>query len=218
MQDDLTKYPYAEPIPNHEALTITDKLLVKFMTLFGIPVSILSDQGSDFCSEVIKELNRLFKLKLIFSSPYHSQTNGALERSHQTLKEYLKHYVNESQTNWDEYIPLAMFTYNTHIHKSTNFTPFELVFAHKANIPKSIIEPPEFRHSYDDYYSNLKLKINRALDIARENLMSSKEKFKLYYDRNIRPIEFKVNDLVYIHNKNIKPGLSKKLSPNFKGP
>lgn len=217
MQDDLTKYSYAKSIPNHEALTIADKL-VEFMTLFGIPESILSDQGSDFCSEVIKELNRLFKIKHIFSSPYHPQTNGALERSHQTLKEYLKHYINESQTNWDEYIPLAMFTYNTHIHKSTNFTPFELLFAHKANIPKSIVEPPEFRYSYDDYYSNLKLKINRAHDIARENLISSKGKSKQYYDRNIRPIEFKVNDLVYVHNKNIKPGLSKKLSPNFKGP
>lgn len=217
MQDDLTKFSYAKPVPNHEAITIANCLL-EFITIFGIPESLLSDNGSDFCSEVIKELNKLFKIKHVFSSPYHPQTNGALERSHQTLKEYLKHYINQNQTNWDEYVQLAMFTYNTHIHRSTNLTPFELVFGHKAFIPKSICEKPEFRYSYDDYYSSLKSKLNKAHEIARERLVESKEKSKQYYDRNAKEISYKINDLVYILNKNIKPGLSKKLLPNYKGP
>lgn len=86
----------------------------------------------------------------MFSSPYHPQTNGTLERSHLTLKEYLKYYTNENQTNWDEFVQLAMFTYNSHIHKSTLFTPYELIFGDEAYIPKSISEPPKFRYSYDD--------------------------------------------------------------------
>ncbi|KAL3279297.1 hypothetical protein HHI36_016805 [Cryptolaemus montrouzieri] len=132
MQDDLTKYSYACCIPNHEAKTIADEFL-KFITLFGIPETILSDNGTDFTSNVIKELNKLFKIKHIFASPYHPQTNGSLERSHHTLKEYLKHYINESQTNWDEYIPLAMFCYNSHYHKTTNYMPFELLLVENWN-------------------------------------------------------------------------------------
>lgn len=217
MQDDLTKYSHAVSVPNHEAKTIANVLL-NFICQFGIPESILTDQGSDFTSNVIKDLNRLFKIRHILSSPYHPQTNGALERSHSTLKEYLKHYINTQQSNWDEYVPLAMFTYNTHFHKSTHFTPFELIFGNKAHIPNSLNAKPEFRYTYEDYYNNLKLKLNQSFQIARENIIKSKENSKIIYDRKIKQNHYKIGDCVYLENKIIKPGTNKKLLPKFKGP
>lgn len=217
MQDDLTKYSYAVPIPNHEARTIADEIL-KFITIFGIPECILSDNGTDFTSNIMKELNKLFKIKHILSSPYHPQTNGALERSHMTLKEYLKHYINEKHTNWDEYVSLAMFTYNTHFHKTTNFTPHELLFGHKVVIPTTLNSKPEFKYTYDDYYSNLKIKLQKSFQIARDNIIKSKENSKVHYDKKINKYEFKVGDQVLVQNKNFKPGISKKLQPNYKGP
>lgn len=203
MQDDLTKYSYLKVIPNHESKTIANQLL-DFITIFGIPETILSDQGTDFTSNLIKDINKLFKTKHIFSSPYHPQTNGALERSHSTLKDYLKHYINDKQTNWDEYVPLAMFTYNTHYHKSTKFTPYELIFGNKATIPNSLNCNPEFRYTYDDYYSNLKLKLNSSFKMARENLIKSKETSKKYYDNKIVSHKYHEGDLVYVSNKDIK--------------
>lgn len=217
MQDDLTKCSYLKALPNHEAKTIAQSLL-DFIMIFGIPESILTDQGTDFTSNVIKELNKLFKIKHILSSPYHPQTNGALERSHVTLKDYLKHYINNQQTNWDEYIASAMFTYNTHYHQSTKFTPYELIFGHKASIPSSLTNKPEFRYTYDDYYSNLKLKLNKSFEIARNNLLQSKTTSKQYYDNKIVQFKYQIGDLVYIQNKQITSGLTRKLSPNFKGP
>lgn len=217
MQDDLTKYSYAVPIPDHEAKTIADKFLT-FITLFGIPESILTDQGSDFTSNLFKEVNKLFKIRHILSSPYHPQTQGALERSHLTLKDYLKHYIHSQQTDWDNYISLAMFTYNTHFHKATNFTPFELIFGRKASIPNSLTMKPDFKYTYDDYHTNLKLKLNKSFELAREKLISAKEKSKIHYDTKINKYNYKIDDLVYIYNKDIKKGISKKLQPNYKGP
>lgn len=217
MQDDLTKYSYAVPVPNHEAKTIANELL-KFITIFGIPECILSDQGTDFTSNTIKELNKLFKIKHILSSPYHPQTNGSLERSHLTLKEYLKHYINERHTDWDEYVSLAMFTYNTHFHKSTNFTPHELLFGHKAVIPNTLNSKPEFKYTYDDYYSILKLRLQKSFEIARENILKSKENSKVNYDKKIKMYQYKIGEKVLVQNKNFKPGISKKLQPNYKGP
>lgn len=75
-----------------------------------------------------------------------------------------------------------MFTYNSHIHKSTNLTPYEFMFGRKAYIPNAISAIPEFKFSCDDYYSNLKLKLNRSHKIAPENLLQSREKSKLYDD------------------------------------
>lgn len=217
MQDDLTKYSYAVPVQNHEAHTIANEL-TKFIVLFGIPTKILSDQGSDFMSKLIKELFKLFKIGHLTSSPYHPQTNGALERSHLTLKEYLKHYINNKQNNWDELIPFAMFAYNTHIHTSTNFSPYELLFGNKAYLPTTLTQEPEFNYSYDDYVTSLKQKLNLTQTQAKENIIKSKLKSKEYYDQKIKTTIYKPNDLVYILNKQVSPGLSKKLSPNFKGP
>jgi len=67
------------------------------------------------------------KINKIQTTAYHPESNGALERSHRTLAEYLRHYVGEDQTDWDEWIPFAMFTYNTTPHTAIDYTLFELV-------------------------------------------------------------------------------------------
>ena len=225
MQDDLTKYSYAEPIPNHEARTIASKIS-KFVTLFGIPKFILTDQGTDFTSNIIKNLMKLFKTNHIKSTPYHPQTNGALERSHLTLKEYLKHYINERQDDWDEFIPFAMYSFNSHTHTSTGYTPYELLFGKKPFIPNSLIRKSTlrkfidkpFNKNYDDYISDLKEKIQISQKLARENLIKHKVKSKQYYDNKINIHDYKIGDLVYIKNNLTKIGINKKLSPKFKGP
>lgn len=218
LQDDLTKFSQAYPIPNHEAVTIAKNLVENFICKFGIPDSILTDQGKDFTSKLLQEISKLFKIKQINCSAYHPQSNGALERSHLTLADYLKHYVNDKQTDWDNWLNFAMFSYNTSIHTSTKFSPFELIFGIKPNLPSSITRTPEFKYTYDDYVSELTLKLQKSHEIAKQNLIESKEKNKTYYDRNIKNIEFKVNDKVYLLNETQKPGHSKKLTQNYTGP
>lgn len=217
MQDDLTKFSNAIPISNREADTIADEF-VRFISMFGIPQSILTDQGSNFTSNLMKEVSKLLKIKQIFTTAYHPQSNGALERSHSTLNDYLKHYINDQQTDWNKYIPLAMFTYNSHVHASTKFTPFELLFGYKPVIPSSISSSPEFRYTYDSYCDQLKYRLNKSHDIAKENLINSKNKSKENYDNKIQNPEYKVNDSVFLENNQSKVGQSKKLTANYKGP
>ncbi|CAK1600861.1 unnamed protein product [Parnassius mnemosyne] len=97
--DDLTKYSLAYPIANATAEE-TCECLVHFISVFGIPKSILTDQGTNFTVDLFKRICNFLKIKQIWSSPYHPQTQGALERSHSTLKEYLKSYVNENHSDW----------------------------------------------------------------------------------------------------------------------
>lgn len=217
LQDDLTRFCLAEPIPNHEALTVA-KVLTKFFVQFGIPKTFLTDQGADFMSELMKNLSNLFKTKHLSTTPYHPQTNGALERYHLTLKDYLKHYIKPNQTDWDEYIQFAIFSYNTSVQKSTSYTPHELFFGRKPYLPSSITKEPEFRYTYDDYLQSLIYRMNTSFKIARENLITSKFKSKQYYDKKINHTEFHIGDLVCLYQNQTKPGLSKKLLPNFKGP
>lgn len=86
----------------------------------------------------------------MLTSPYHPQSNGSLKRSHRTLGEYFRSFVNKDQTNWDEYVPFAMFAYNSSIHSLTGYQPYELLFGRKLELT-SLIKSPEPQYNYTDY-------------------------------------------------------------------
>ena len=213
IQDDLTKYSVAYPISKATAEESCE-CLVHFISLFGIPKIILSDQGTNFTAELFKRTCDLLKIKQLWSSPYHPQTQGALERSHSTLKEYLKSYVNENQNNWHIYVYTAMLAYNTNVHTTTQFTPYELVFGHKPHIPDSIYEL-RADLTYPEYIKNLSHRLKLSRDKALENIQRSKQQSKQYYDRHSRPARYKAGDLVYLKNH---LRLRKALSAIWKGP
>ncbi|XP_045456466.1 uncharacterized protein LOC123666419 [Melitaea cinxia] len=213
LQDDLTKFSTAYPITNATAEE-TCECLVHFISLFGIPKTILTDQGTNFTAELFKRTCEFLKIKQIWSSPYHPQTQGALERSHSTLKEYLKSYVNENQTNWHKYVYTAMLTYNSSVHTTTKFTPYELLFGHKPFIPDSIFDSrPDV--TYPEYTKMLHHRLKVSREKALQNINASKERSKTYYDKHSRPIQYKVGDYVYLKNH---VRLRKALSPLWKGP
>lgn len=111
-----------------------------------------------------------------------------------------------------------MFAYNTSVHSSTKFTPFELVFGIKPSLPSSIVKEPEFKYCYDNYIDDLTFKLQKSRKLAIENLIKSKETNKRLYDRKCKDIEFKEGDLVYLSNEQAKFGKSKKLSSYWLGP
>lgn len=85
LQDDLTKFTQAYAVHNHEAETIANVFVTKFICNYGTPLSILTDQGRDFTSNLFKNVAKLFKIKSINTTAYHPESNGALERSHHTI-------------------------------------------------------------------------------------------------------------------------------------
>jgi len=99
---------------------------------------------------------KLLRVKRIKTSPYHPQTNGALERTHRVLIDYLRCYILENQSDWDKWIPYATFVFNTTPHSSAGFTPHELLFGRKPNIPGILQkETPEIRYNYESYVQDL---------------------------------------------------------------
>jgi hypothetical protein len=85
--------------------------------------------------------NRL-KRENIQPIAFHPESQGSIERSHRVLAEYLRHYVKEDQTNWDEWVPFAAYAYNTSEHSATGYTPFELVFGHPSSLPSALKSEP----------------------------------------------------------------------------
>ena len=80
-----THFPEAVPLRNIKAHTVI-KALIKFFTFVGLPKSIQSDQGSNFMSGVFQQMMHQLNITQCKLSAYHPQSQGAIERFHQTLK------------------------------------------------------------------------------------------------------------------------------------
>jgi len=84
-QDELSKYKIAIPIEQEDAVTVAKAFVEEIVLKFGIPQIILTDQGSNFMSEIFTNVCKLLRIKKIKCTAYHPETNGALERTHRVL-------------------------------------------------------------------------------------------------------------------------------------
>ena len=203
-QDELSKDTLAIPTAQQDAMTIAE-VFVEVILKFGIPQMILTDQGSNFMSEIFSNVCKLLKIKKIKCTAYHPQSNGALERTHCVLVEYLRCFILEDQSNWDKWLPYATFVFNTTPHTATGFTPHELLFGRKPNIPGILQrEPPETQYTYDNYVKELQSRLQSSYQMARANLNSQKEHIKEYHDRNVNTPLFAIRDKVLLHDEMVR--------------
>ena len=77
--DYATRYPEAIALRTIDAVTVAEEL-IKFFASMGTLGEILTDQGTNFTSQLLREVYRLLGVKPIRTTPYHPQTDGLVER------------------------------------------------------------------------------------------------------------------------------------------
>ena len=147
-----TRFPEAIPLRIISAKSIV-KALIKFFTLVGLPKSIQSDQGSNFMSGLFQQVMDELGIKQYRSSAYHPESQGALERFHQTLKNMIRSYCFDTNRDWDERVHLLLFAVRESVQESLGFSPLELVFGHSVRGPLKLFK--EKLLSHDDVSLNL---------------------------------------------------------------
>ena len=138
--DCFTRYAIAVPLPDQSAEVVIAAIIAHYITIYGTPRRILSDQGRNFESEEFLNFCNLFRIHKIRTSAYHPQSNGMCERFNQTLKHSLRKILSvPQQTSWDIYLNFAVFSYNLSVHSSTGFSPFYLTFGSEARLPPDLV-------------------------------------------------------------------------------
>ena len=196
-----TRFPEAIPLRNIKASNIV-KGLIKFFTLVGLPKSIQSDQGTNFLSGVFQQVMYELGIKQFTSSAYHPQSQGALERFHQTLKSMLRTYCYEQDKDWDEGIHLLLFAAREAVQESLGFSPFELVFGREVRGPLKLLKESWLDEDHQvnllEQVTQLRQRMMRADEIVRANLKTTQTKMKVWYDRKARKRSFQVGDEVLV--------------------
>ena len=124
--DRLTKTAHFLPVrTSYTAPQYARLFLDRIVPLHGVPVSIISDRGSQFTSHFWQSFQEAMGTQLYFSTAFHPQTDGQSERTIQTLEDMLRACAIEFEGSWDDHLPLIEFAYNNSYHASIKMAPFE---------------------------------------------------------------------------------------------
>ena len=201
LQCELTKYVEAYPLKTKRSEEIAKEFVNNFILRHGIPREIATDRGAEFMSETMTATCKLLHINKINATAYHHESIGSLENTHKHLGAFLRIQTDNHPESWSTWLPYWCFSYNTSVHTETKYTPFELVYGKKCNLPSNVTKAVEPLYNIDDYPLQLKYRLQVSTKEARDNLIQSKTSRKIKYDHRINPIVYKKNDLILVKNE-----------------
>ena len=221
MVDYATRYPEAVALKSIDTCSVAEALL-QMWTRVGIPTTVLSDMGTQFVSDLMKEIHQLLGIKGVSTSPYHAQANGLVERFNGTLKQMLKRLCSEKPKDWDRLIPAILFAYREVPQESMQFSPFELLYGRTVRGPMSVLrrlwteEDPgtEEQRTEAEYVVDLRNRLEMTCQIAKDHLKKASERYRQYYDKRARERWFEIGDEVLL----LLPEKHNKLQMSWQGP
>lgn len=183
-----TRYPEAVPLRSLNPVPA----LIRFFSTFGLPQRIQSDQGTNFMSKIFTQVMSELNVKYNVSSAYHPESQGALERFHQTLKSMLRKFCTKSNRDWDDGLPLLLFAVRETVQESLGFAPADLVFGHSIRGPLCVLhekwlsDKPSLKENILDFVSSLKERLRHTCELACTSLSTAQTKMKLNYNKKLK--------------------------------
>ena len=217
--DHFTRWAEAIPMTEQTTKYIANVIIKNIICRHGLFDVMTSDNGSVFVSELASYIYKELGIKRHRTTPHHPQSNGLPERFNGTLKQMLKIWCNEEQDNWDEYLPYAMFAYNTSYHTLLQETPFFLQHGRDPKLLSDIIinKQDDTYENIHDYGQQLVEKLKSVYDRIKNIYTKINEKRKQALE-NVKESEYKIGDQVLLYDPTTKVGLSRKLTIRWKGP
>ena len=162
----------------------------------------MSDQASEFMGQVILELCDLLGVTKIRMLPYHLQTNGAVERVHQTLRRMIAKMDPEKRAKWPLHLGPILIAYNATRSLITGYSPYLLMFGRQPRLLVDLLFPTvrqdENSRTTDEYVTSLYDKLKSALASARDTAILEAQRQKRHYDHKARAVELHLGDKVLV--------------------
>ena len=218
--DYWTRWCEAIPIPNKESATVAGTFMRVWVSRYGCPQAILTDQGKEFDSKLFKECCNLMNSWKVRTSPFHPRCNGLTERLNQTIERMLTAFVADNQLDWDERLPFVMMAYRSAVQESIGVTPHAMLFGDELPVPLDWVfgSPKKVPGDKVLYVKELRAKIQGAYEIARKSMLSAVLRQKRSYNKGVNNVQFNVGDFVMCHDKTKKLHRNPALMPKWRGP
>ena len=219
--DYLTKWVEVFAVPDQKAETIARLFVEGVVCRHGAPEELLSDRGTNFLSNLVLEVCKLFDVKKLNTSGYHPQTNGLCERFNSTLIQMLAKTCERYGHDWDKHLSYVLYAYRVSVQESTRESPFFLLYGRDPALPTSDTlsrERTPYMVDLDDYKLDLTTGLADAWKLAQENIKVAQERQKLTYDRSAKECTVKVGQRVMVHMPSELQGKTWKFARPYHGP
>lgn len=211
----VTRYAVAIAVPQHTATEIAKFLLKKVVMMFGPMREVMMDGAAEFCSKATEELLRLMQIKQNTPVPYRPNLLGLVERFHRTWKDMISIYVNDGHDDWDDFLPSAVYAYNSAVHTTHGFHPNELMMmGRKLRSPSELLRRSRLGNpgrSIEEYHAVLIDDLKMARVLAKEALEKEQARQAIYYNqRKVRQkASYAPKQLVWVYRPSRGPGITK---------
>jgi hypothetical protein len=214
MMDRYSRMVKLVPLPIITASCIVMAIRNNWIYNYGVPDHTLTDRGSYFTGFVYKIFSKIFGFHTLFTTSYHPQTNGRLERFHHYLKERLRVLGIEfdldyfDNDDWDLYIPNIQFSYNITPNRMTKHSPYDIIYADLIKLPidrilntdidlllnkeihtfknptDSRLQPMTVNAEHRAFIDTMKKHRDNLYNSIKQNMNKYNEKRKQYYDKD----------------------------------
>ena len=205
--DSMTRHLDCIPLADKKQESVA-KGLIQLIMRWGVPESIVTDNGAEFINITNELLVKVFGIYVSRISPYNPRGN-LVERAHKELKKLFLLYKVELET-WDDWLPLILFSYNTSVHGALpNLSPFQALFLRPSKDLLSIGRSEKLNKKW----------LKRFPELAPFDELVKHSIYKYKSRKKDLKVPTKLNPgqkvLVY---SNVKLGKSKKLHRFWNGP
>lgn len=193
-----TKYMEAFPLRQ------VANCLIQLSSRVGIPRGIVTDQGTNLTSKLLKEVYHLLGIKGIRTTPYHPQIDGMVERFNKTLKAMLRKFVESTGADWDQWLPFLLFAYREVPQATTGFSPFDLLYGRHVREPLDVLreawegEQPAKQVGILSYVLKIRDKLEQLPELAHANSEEAHLRQKRAYDKSSKQHTFQPEQRVLL--------------------
>lgn len=224
----FTKWIEAVPLTQVTSKQIASFILNYIICRYGVPMSIITDNGLPFKNQDVRELCEKFHIQHCFSTPYYPQGNGQAEASNKNILRILKKTINDAGCDWHVQLNPVLWAYRTSIRTPTGATPYSLVYGAEAILPIEV-EIPSLRVSLHNLIDDESYRVSHLQDLelldekrqaAYNHLKAYQQRMSRSYNHRVRSRTFEVGDLVLRENPRNQPNreYQGKFESNWLGP
>ena len=141
MSDLFTEHAVTVALQDITDATVANAIIDEWIMKFGAPHVIHTDQCSNFNSELMHDICRIFMTEKTRTTPYHPQGCGQVERFNRVIADTFSNYCAEKPQGWDVYLPYITFVYNITVHRTIGATPYSMIFGREAQYTIDLFVP-----------------------------------------------------------------------------
>lgn len=197
--DVFSKYGQAYHLRDGTAISILQGLL-QYSTHHGLPLTIITDNGTEFTNQMFAEFTRLHKINHHRTLAHAPNDNGIIERFHSTLLEHLRILrLRQKDEPIINLMPYAILAYNSSVHSFTKCRPHDIIRGHFDPRDPSDINMSE--HLMQQYILTHKDRMKAVYENINESSLENRTNIINNRNRNREPeIEYQPDQQVFVAN------------------